>query len=210
MAEYGELVGTVLAARAEVTDAHGRLLQPLRPVGLRGRRGRPPPELDRQQGRPRAQRLRRPRPPRRAARAGGGHRRPAYLVSQCETAAYCGLGMTGGAADIVERYAPLSIRDLFVSRLNSLDPDEAWEGGMFLTERQGGSDVGANTTRAVPDGGEWLLFGDKHFCSNVDADVFIVLARPEGAPEGTARPRRPSSSRAASPTAHPTGSPSSG
>ncbi len=56
---------------------------------------------------------------------------------------------------------------------------------MFLTERQGGSDVGANTTRAVADGDEWLLFGDKHFCSNVDADVFIVLARPQGAPEGT-------------------------
>ena len=55
---------------------------------------------------------------------------------------------------------------------------------MFLTERQGGSDVGANTTRAVPDGDEWRLFGDKHFCSNVDAEIFIVLARPEGAAEG--------------------------
>ena len=56
---------------------------------------------------------------------------------------------------------------------------------MFLTERQGGSDVGANTTRAIRDGEEWRLFGDKHFCSNVDADVFIVLARPEGAPAGS-------------------------
>jgi hypothetical protein len=56
---------------------------------------------------------------------------------------------------------------------------------MFLTERQGGSDVGANTTRAVPDGDEWRLFGEKHFCSNVDAEVFIVLARPDGAPAGS-------------------------
>ena len=56
---------------------------------------------------------------------------------------------------------------------------------MFLTERQGGSDVGANTTRAVQDGDEWLLSGEKHFCSNVDAEVFIVLARPEGAPAGS-------------------------
>ena len=56
---------------------------------------------------------------------------------------------------------------------------------MFLTERQGGSDVGANTTRAVQDGDEWLLFGEKHFCSNVDAEVFIVLARPDGAPPGS-------------------------
>src|SRR5437763_7213275 len=55
---------------------------------------------------------------------------------------------------------------------------------MFLTERQGGSDVGANTTTAVQDGDEWRLHGEKFFCSNIDADVFIVLARPEGAPPG--------------------------
>ena len=78
------------------------------------------------------------------------------------------------------------MRDELVRRLTSLDPDEAWEGGMFLTERQGGSDVGANTTRAVPDGDEWRLFGDKHFCSNVDAEIFIVLARPDGAADGAA------------------------
>ncbi len=109
----------------------------------------------------------------------------AYLVCQAETAVYCGLGMTGGAADIVERYGPPRVRDEILSRLTSTDPDVAWEGGMFLTERQGGSDVGANTTTAVQDGDEWVLHGDKHFCSNVDADVFIVLARPTGAPPGS-------------------------
>jgi hypothetical protein len=93
--------------------------------------------------------------------------------------------MTSGAADIVERYAPAAARDDLLRRLRSLDPAEAWEGGMFLTERQGGSDVGANTTRAVQDGDEWLLSGEKHFCSNVDAEVFIVLARPDGAPGGS-------------------------
>jgi hypothetical protein len=108
----------------------------------------------------------------------------AYLVSQAETAVYCGLGMTAGAADIVGRYAPDGVRDEIVARLRSLDPDDAWEGGMFLTERQGGSDVGANTTRAVRDGNEWRLHGEKHFCSNVDAEIFIVLARPDGAPDG--------------------------
>ncbi|HLI73971.1 MAG TPA: acyl-CoA dehydrogenase family protein [Acidimicrobiales bacterium] len=108
-----------------------------------------------------------------------------YLVSQAETAVYCGLGMTSGAADIVERYAPEPARTELLRRLRSLDPDEAWEGGMFLTERQGGSDVGANTTTAVQDGDEWRLSGEKHFCSNVDAEVFIVLARPQGAPDGS-------------------------
>ena len=76
---------------------------------------------------------------------------------------------------------------------------------MFLTERQGGSDVGANTTRAVQDGDEWRLFGDKHFCSNVDADVFIVLARPDGAPRGQPRAGHVHHAPPPRPTASPNG-----
>ena len=54
----------------------------------------------------------------------------------------------------------------------------------FLTEVQGGSDVGANAVRATPvgdhDGGPgtpWTISGEKWFCSNADADVFLVTAR---------------------------------
>lgn len=186
VADYGALVGRTIAARAEVTDKHGPRLdrydrwgQDVGAVvhhptwlankadlvragfagGLQAHAGRPVPAVVT------------------AATS--------YLVSQAETAVYCALGMTSGAADIVERYAPDDVREDFLGRLVSLDPEHAWEGGMFLTERQGGSDVGANTTRAVQDGDEWRLFGEKHFCSNVDADVFIVLARPEGAPPGS-------------------------
>jgi len=63
---------------------------------------------------------------------------------------------------------------------------------MFLTEKQGGSDVGLTTTVAKlrSDSGdglqpEWELWGDKWFCSNVSADIILTLARPEGAPAGT-------------------------
>ncbi|MCL4422808.1 MAG: acyl-CoA dehydrogenase family protein [Actinobacteria bacterium] len=185
IARYGKLVGETLAERAEATDKHGPVLKRYdrwgqeiceivhHPtwleskadlvrngfVGLPYHAGRPVPAV---------------------LTAG-----ISYLVCQAETAIYCGLGMTSAAADIVERYAPNNIRDEYLRRLTSLDPDQAWEGGMFLTERQGGSDVGANTTQAVIDGDEWRIFGDKHFCSNVDADVFIVLARPTGAPPGS-------------------------
>jgi acyl-CoA dehydrogenase len=184
VAPYGPLIGRTIAPRAEESDARGPVLERYDRwgydvgvvrhnqswldnkadlvrtgfVGLPQHAGRPVPAVVT------------------AARA--------YLVSQAETAIYCGLGMTGGAADIVERYAPDGVRDDILGRLTSLDPETSWEGGMFLTERQGGSDVGANTTTAMQDGDEWLLTGDKHFCSNVDADVFIVLARPEGAPDG--------------------------
>src|SRR5688572_19322723 len=184
VANFGRLCGGPVAERAEVSDRHGPVLNRYDEWGV---------EVDQIEHHPgwndsKADLVR-------AGFTGLSHHvdRPvpavvtaamSYLVSQAETAIYCGLGMTSGAADIVERYAPDDVRDEFLRRLTTLDPEDAWEGGMFLTERQGGSDVGANTTRAVPDGNEWRVFGEKHFCSNADAEVFIVLARPEGAAEG--------------------------
>lgn len=57
--------------------------------------------------------------------------------------------------------------------------------GMFLTEKQGGSDVQANTTRAVPVNGggpgkEYLITGHKWFCSAPMSDAFLVLAKAPG------------------------------
>ena len=58
------------------------------------------------------------------------------------------------------------------------DPETFAEGVTFLTEIQGGSDVGAATTRAVKeDGDHYLLTGEKWFSSNCDAEIAIVLAR---------------------------------
>jgi acyl-CoA dehydrogenase len=179
VARFGKLIGERVAPRAEETDKHG-------------------PQLRRYDkwGQETAEVVHHPTWIENKAdlvRHGytSGQSRPAivgaamnYLTCQAETALICALGMTGGAADIVSRYAPDSVRASILERLTSTDPETAWEGGMFLTERQGGSDVGANTTTAVQDGDEWLLHGEKFFCSNIDADIFIVLARPEGAPPG--------------------------
>ncbi len=185
VAPYGPLVGGTIAPRAEETDAHGPVLRRYDRWGSEvGEVVHSPTWLENKADLVRhgfvgaAADARRPVP-------GVVTASRAYLVSQAETAIYCGLGMTGGAADVVGRWGPESVKDAIVSRLTSLDPATSWEGGMFLTERQGGSDVGANTTRAMQDGDEWVLFGEKHFCSNVDADIFIVLARPDGAPAGT-------------------------
>ena len=55
-----------------------------------------------------------------------------------------------------------------------------------MTEKTGGSDVGAATTIARKGAdGVWRLWGDKWFCSNANTDVALTLARPEGAPAGT-------------------------
>ena len=52
--------------------------------------------------------------------------------------------------------------------------------GMSLTERQGGSDVRANETRAEPDGDGYRLNGEKWFCSAPMCDAFLVLAQAPG------------------------------
>src|SRR5208337_2229315 len=68
----------------------------------------------------------------------------------------------------------------------SSDMATLWKGTQFMTERAGGSDVGTIETVARRDGDDWRLYGDKWFCSHADADVALMLARPEGAPAGTA------------------------
>ena len=59
------------------------------------------------------------------------------------------------------------------------------QGGQFMTEKEGGSDVGKLTTTAVQEGDHWRLSGEKWFCSNADAEIVMLLARPEGAVGGT-------------------------
>lgn len=49
--------------------------------------------------------------------------------------------------------------------------------GMAMTEKQGGSDVRANSTQAIPNGDHWELVGHKWFCSHPMCDVFLVLAQ---------------------------------
>ena len=109
-----------------------------------------------------------------------------YLFAMAEMGLYCPLCMTDGVARVVSRYGTREQIERVVPRLASRDVDTLWTGGMFLTERAGGSDVGANETIARRDGdGTWRLTGHKWFCSNVDAEAVLVTARPDGAESGT-------------------------
>lgn len=107
--------------------------------------------------------------------------------SRFEQGLYCPLCMTDGAAVVLRRTGDPALWARMGERLGGRARDR-WTGAMFLTERQGGSDVGAATAVAVRDSeaeGGWRLHGEKWFCSNAGADVSLVLARPEGAPAGT-------------------------
>src|SRR5436305_15132677 len=71
-----------------------------------------------------------------------------YLFAMAEMGLYCPLCMTDGVARIVTRYGTSEQIERVVPRLASRDAGRLWTGGMFLTERIGGSDVGANETHA--------------------------------------------------------------
>src|SRR5699024_11101901 len=73
----------------------------------------------------------------------------------------------------------------YLPSLTSQDMDTLYQGAMFMTEQDAGSDVGAITTKARQEDGVWRLYGDKWFCSNADADLAMVLARPEDGESGT-------------------------
>ncbi|MFW6152957.1 MAG: acyl-CoA dehydrogenase family protein [Halobacteriota archaeon] len=110
-----------------------------------------------------------------------------YLLSYADPGFDCPVAMTVGVALVLERFGDASL-DPYLRRLTSRDYDDLIEGAMFLTEKQGGSDVGANETKAVFDeaSGHWHLHGEKWFCSNIDAQGTLALARMPDAPEGTA------------------------
>jgi acyl-CoA dehydrogenase len=80
------------------------------------------------------------------------------------------------------------VRDVLLAGLRAADVDHAVDGSMFLTERDGGSDLGRTvhcTARELGDG-RVEISGEKWFCSNVDGAAIVLLARPEGAQDGPA------------------------
>ncbi|MGI8793299.1 MAG: acyl-CoA dehydrogenase family protein [Acidimicrobiales bacterium] len=111
-----------------------------------------------------------------------------YLLAQADTGMVCSLGMTSGVAGLVEAYAPPDLRDRLLAGLRAGSIEEGTDGSMFLTERDGGSDLGRSvhcTAKDIGDG-RVLLEGEKWFCSNIDGAAIVMLARPEGAPSGSA------------------------
>jgi alkylation response protein AidB-like acyl-CoA dehydrogenase len=107
-----------------------------------------------------------------------------YLLSQAETGMLCSIGMTTALARVLEMHAPAEVRDRFLPHLTAMSYADGWDGAMFMTEVKGGSDLATSETQATYDGKRWLLSGSKWFCSNVDAQVILTLARPQGAQPG--------------------------
>jgi acyl-CoA dehydrogenase len=109
-----------------------------------------------------------------------------YLFVQAEFGLMCPISVTDTSIHLIRKFASAELKDYLLPKMLSGDLATMWKGTQFMTERAGGSDVGAIETIARCEDGVWRLHGDKWFCSHADADVALLLARPEGAPGGTA------------------------
>ncbi|HWW48126.1 MAG TPA: acyl-CoA dehydrogenase family protein [Xanthobacteraceae bacterium] len=108
-----------------------------------------------------------------------------FLFNQTEFGMGCPINVTDGAARLLSRFGDEALKKKYLDGLTQTDMALLTQGGQFMTEKEGGSDVGTLTTRAVDHGDHWRLYGEKWFCSNADAKVVMLLARPEGAVGGT-------------------------
>ncbi len=133
--------------------------------------------------------------PWRSDQAGANVARAACFITatQAEAGFACPTTMTFAAVPALRAQPELAAEWEPLLTATSYDPSPlpaAQKGsaicGMAMTEKQGGSDVRANTTRATPvggggGGGEYLITGHKWFCSAPTSDLFLILAQ---APEG--------------------------
>ncbi|MBA2285266.1 MAG: isovaleryl-CoA dehydrogenase [Ktedonobacteraceae bacterium] len=115
-----------------------------------------------------------------------------YVCSQMEGGHCCPISMTHAVVPVLRTqpllaatWEPLLTSLIYDPGLRPAQGKQGVIAGMGMTEKQGGSDVRANTTRAVPVSGEgeqaYRLTGHKWFCSAPMSDLFLVLAQ---APRG--------------------------
>jgi len=110
-----------------------------------------------------------------------------FIATQVETGHLCPITMTRAAVGALSSDPALRARVMPVLGSRSYDPSFApwWTKrgmtmGMGMTEKQGGTDVRANITRAERDGDAYRITGHKWFMSAPMCDVFLVLAQAEG------------------------------
>jgi alkylation response protein AidB-like acyl-CoA dehydrogenase len=110
-----------------------------------------------------------------------------YLSSYNGEAGHnCPAACTAGVVRVLQHLAGEDLREEYLPGFLSDDYEEHLEGAQFMTEIQGGSDVGKNATRAEPaDDDTYRIWGEKWFCSNIDGDVFLMTARFSDEVEGT-------------------------
>src|SRR2546429_8072104 len=102
-----------------------------------------------------------------------------YLLNQLDTGPCCPMAINYAATPTMRQDRALAAE--WEPRLTLPDLDRFAQAGMAMTEKQGGSDLRANTTVAEPVGEGWYeLTGHKWFCTHPVFEVFVTLANAPG------------------------------
>ncbi len=110
-----------------------------------------------------------------------------YMAAQIETGHLCPITMTragvaalAAAPAVAEKIVPKVVTDRYDAAFRPWWDKAGVTLGMGMTEKQGGTDVRTNTTRATPGGDGYALTGHKWFLSAPMSDAFLVLAQAPG------------------------------
>ncbi|GMQ87710.1 MAG: acyl-CoA dehydrogenase family protein [Gammaproteobacteria bacterium] len=113
----------------------------------------------------------------------------AYFIAHNGEAGHaCPVACTAGLIKLLQQVGSTEQKKSYLPQLLETDYATRLHGAQFVTEVQGGSDVAAISCVAVVDAkhkGLYRISGEKWFCSVIDAGLFVLAARPEGAPQGT-------------------------
>jgi alkylation response protein AidB-like acyl-CoA dehydrogenase len=106
------------------------------------------------------------------------------LFDPVSATASCPLTMTDGAAWLLKKHDPI-LAARYLPRLTART--NGWTSGQWMTEKEGGSDVGrTSTVSKQQEDGTFRLTGAKWFTSATSADIALALARPKGSEPGSA------------------------
>lgn len=109
-----------------------------------------------------------------------------YIYGLSECGQFCPLCMTDGVARLIDLFCDDEDKARLLPHIFTDNAEELYSGAMFLTEKTGGSDVGANLVVAThKEGKNYFLNGEKWFCSNANADLIFALARTDASVKGT-------------------------
>lgn len=110
-----------------------------------------------------------------------------FLSSQAGEAGHnCPIACSYGIIRVLQKSKDFPKREFYLDKLKAPSYDKNYTGAQFVTEVQGGSDVGNNAVEASKDeNGHWRISGEKWFCSNADADLILMTARYDPAITGT-------------------------
>src|SRR5258708_31766022 len=101
-----------------------------------------------------------------------------FLFNQAEFGLGCPINVTDGCAKLLANFGSDALKARYLDGLTQTDMSKLTQGGQFMTEKEGGSDVGTLTTTAVPEGGHLRPPWQKRVSSKPRAALGGLLSPP--------------------------------